>query len=195
MKNVWSYRGDGIDGIHDGEQQDIINTSGVVRVSWPGYLLACWVVDKCWVTSNVHLVVSSVGNGCERSIHVCVLHQGLALLGHQHHIALRQIKKQISNPEMEFHLCDNGKGYVYFWTCNASVLPDFAKFFQGITKVTLRDTVHQTPNMDHHRRKRLVWIFISLKCQTFSVCILSNCSWASESKSRIFNAVCNKTIY
>lgn len=194
MKTVWIYRGDGIDGIHDGEQQDIINTSGVVRVSWPGYLLACWVVDKCWVTSNVHLVVSSVGYSCEWPIHVCILHQSLALLGHQHHIALskkNKTKQKTTNKLLwkEFHVCDNGKGYVYFWACNNNneVLPDFTKFFQGITKVTLCNTIHQSPNMDNHRRKCLVWIFISLKCQTFSVtCILFYCSWASATNNRIF---------
>lgn len=85
---------------------------------------------------------------------------------------------------------DNGNSYVYFWACinnNPSVLPDFTKFFQGITKVALCNTIHQTPNMDNHRWKRLVWILISLKCQTFNVtCILFCCGWASN--SRVFHA-------
>lgn len=69
---------------------------------------------------------------------------------------------------MKFHLCDN-ELYLARNNYKASALPDFTKFFQGITKVTLCNTIHQTPNMDNHRWKCLVWIFISLKCQTFSI--------------------------
>ena len=102
----------------------------------------------------------------------------------------------MSDPDLDFH----GKVFVYLWPCNinnATVLPDFTKFFQGITKVPLCNTIHQTPNMDNHRRKRLVWIFISLKCQTFIVTrILFYCSWASASKCQIIIriSVRNKTI-
>lgn len=92
----------------------------------------------------------------------------------------------MSNPVTEFRNCGNGKVCVYFWACNnnnAFVLPDFTKFFQGITEVPLRDTVHQTPNMDNHRWKGLVGIFISLKMsnsQFHMHCILPHLSLRNQ---------------
>lgn len=79
------YRGDGVDGVYDGEQQDIVHTSCVVRVSWPGDLLARGIVDEGRVACDVNLVLSCICNSIAGSIHVLKLHQGLALLGHHHH--------------------------------------------------------------------------------------------------------------
>ena len=88
------YRGDGVDGVHDGEEQDVVDGPGVVRVSRPWYFLAGGVVDEGWVACNVHLVVRGIGHGSGRPVHVLVLHQGLALLGHHNHIATTQNTKK-----------------------------------------------------------------------------------------------------
>lgn len=58
---------------------------------------------------------------------------------------------------------------IFFFFCTwynksvLSVLPDFTKFLQGVTKVSLCDTIHQAPNVYHHGWKRLMWIFVTLK--------------------------------
>lgn len=59
-----AYRGDGVDGVHDGEEKNVIDASGVFRVSRPGNLLTGRIVDEGWVASDVHLVVCSVSHSC-----------------------------------------------------------------------------------------------------------------------------------
>lgn len=81
-----TYRGDGVDGVHDGEEKNVINASGVVRVPRPGNLLAGRIVDEGWVASDVHLVVCSVSHSCRWPVHVLVLHQSLAFVRHHNHI-------------------------------------------------------------------------------------------------------------
>lgn len=80
------YRGDGVDGVHDCEQKDVVDTSGIVWVSRSGDLLTGGVVYEGWVAGDVHLVVCGVGYGCGWTVHVLILHQRLALVWHHHHI-------------------------------------------------------------------------------------------------------------
>ena len=82
-----TYRGDGVDGVHDGEQQHVVDAARVVGVAGPGDLLAGGVVDEGRVARDVHLVLRGVGDGAAGAVQVLVLHQGLALLGHHHHEA------------------------------------------------------------------------------------------------------------
>lgn len=82
----FSYRGDGVDGVHDGEQKNVVDASGIVRVSRSGDLLTGGVVDEGRVAGDVHLVVCGVGHRCGRTVHVLVLHQSLPLVRHHHHI-------------------------------------------------------------------------------------------------------------
>lgn len=89
----YNYRGDGVDGVHYSEQKNVVNTSWVVRVPRPRDLLACGVVDKGRVARNINLVVCSIRHGCGRSIHVFVLHQRLAFLGHYDYIAGKSNKE------------------------------------------------------------------------------------------------------
>lgn len=81
------YRGDGVDGVHDGEEQNVVDAPGVVRVSRPGDLLAGGVVDEGRVSGDVDLVVGGVRDGGRRAVHVLVLHQSLPLVWHHDHIA------------------------------------------------------------------------------------------------------------
>lgn len=80
------YRGDRIDGIYDREQQHVVDAAGVVRVSWPGDLLAGGIIDEGRMACDVNLVLCSVRNSIAGAIHVLVLHQCLALLGHHNHV-------------------------------------------------------------------------------------------------------------
>lgn len=84
------YRGNGVDGVHDGEEQDVVDTRGVTRVPGPRDLLAGGVVDVAWSASDVHLVVVGVRHCVARPTHVLVLYQSLALVRHQHHIAAQK---------------------------------------------------------------------------------------------------------
>ena len=84
---VLRYRGDGIDGVHDGEQEDVVDAARVVGVSRSGDFLAGGVVDEGGVASDVHLVLGRVGHGVAGAVQVLVLHEGLALFGHHDHKA------------------------------------------------------------------------------------------------------------
>lgn len=145
------YRGDGVDGVHDGEQQDVVDAPGVVGVSGPGDLLAGGVVDEGRVSSDVHLVVCSVGDGRGRAVHVFILHQRLALLRHHHHEAEEQRRESApdasAGPE----------------TKAAAALPDRSKLLQRVHQVGLGDTVHQTPDVHHHRGEGLMRVLIALE--------------------------------
>ena len=81
------YRGDGVYGVHDGEQQHVVNAAGVVRVARPGDLLTGGVVDEGGVARDVHLVLRRIGHCATGAVQVLVLYQGLPLLGHHHHKA------------------------------------------------------------------------------------------------------------
>lgn len=81
------YRGNGVDGVHDGKEQDVVDTWGVARVPGPRDLLTGRIVDVAGPASNVHLVVIGIRHRVARATHVLVLHQSLALVRHQHHIA------------------------------------------------------------------------------------------------------------
>lgn len=83
----WQYRCDGIDGIDDCEQKHVVDAAGVIRVPGPGDLLAGGVIDEGRVVGNVNLVLRCVCHSIAGAIHILVLHQGLAFLGHHHHIA------------------------------------------------------------------------------------------------------------
>lgn len=96
----WSrYRGDGIDGVYDREQQHVVDAAGVVWVSWPGDFLASGVIDEGRVACDVNLVLCCIRNSIAGAIHVLILHQGLALLGHHNHITVNKyFKRQIRGP-------------------------------------------------------------------------------------------------
>lgn len=86
------YRSNGVDRIHDGEEQDVVDTRGVTRVPRPRDLLTGGIVDVAGTASNVHLVVVGIRHRVARATHVLVLHQSLALVRHQHHIAIQKHK-------------------------------------------------------------------------------------------------------
>lgn len=81
------HRGDGVDGVEDGEEQDVVDPPGVVGVPGAGDLLAGGVVDEGRVPPDVDLVVGRVVHGVAGAQDVLELHQGLPLLGHHHHVA------------------------------------------------------------------------------------------------------------
>lgn len=88
---ITRYRGDRIDGVDDREQQHVVDTPGVVRVSRPGDLLAGGVVDEGGVACDVNLVLCCVRDSVAGAVHVLVLHQGLALLGHHDHVTVKKL--------------------------------------------------------------------------------------------------------
>lgn len=90
------YRSDRIDGVNDCEQQHIVDTAGVIRVSWPGDLLAGGVIDEGRVASNVNLVLCCICHSIAGATHILIFYQGLAFLGHHNHIAVKSnFKNQI----------------------------------------------------------------------------------------------------
>lgn len=91
------YRGNGINGVHDCEKQNIINTAGVVRVPRPGYLLTGRVVYERRMSGDVDLVVVGVSNSIARPIHILIFNQGLTLLGHEHDITAKRWRWMIHN--------------------------------------------------------------------------------------------------
>lgn len=91
------YRGNGINGVHDREKQNIINTAGVIRVTRPGYLLTGRVVYERRMSGDVDLVVVGVSNSIARPIHILIFNQGLTLLGHEYNITAERWRWMILN--------------------------------------------------------------------------------------------------
>lgn len=81
------YRGNRVDGVHDGEEQDVVNAGGVTRVPGSRDFLAGGIVDVAGTTSNVHLVVIGIRHCIAWAAHVLILYQSLTLVRHQNHIA------------------------------------------------------------------------------------------------------------
>lgn len=89
-KECTGYRGDGIDGVQDSEQQHVVDAPGIVRVSRPRDLLTGGVVDEGRVACNINLVFSCVSDSIAGAVHILILHQRLPLLGHHDNIAERR---------------------------------------------------------------------------------------------------------
>lgn len=152
-----THRRDGVDGVEDGEEQDVVDAPGIVCVPGAGYLLAGGVVDEGWVPSDVDLVVSCVINSVAGAENVLKLHQGLSLLGHHHHVA-GTAKAGVRPTPWRCH--GHHAGAIAATMRVPS--PDRAKLLQGLHEIGLHDAVDQPADVDHWGGGRLVGVVVVL---------------------------------
>lgn len=77
-----TYRSNGIDGVHDGKEQYIVDAPCIIRVTGPRDFLTGRVIDVRWPASDVDLTIVSIRHCVTGAAHVLKLYQCLTLLWH-----------------------------------------------------------------------------------------------------------------
>ena len=99
-----THRGDGVQRVLDGQQQNLVPAGGVVCVGGSGDPLAGGEVEEGLLLGDAHRLTGSSRHAALGALHAVELHQSLTLERHHHHItAHRQ------------HRCVRGGGASLRW--------------------------------------------------------------------------------
>lgn len=83
----WTYSGDGVQRVLDGQQQNLVSARGVIGVGGSGDPLAGGEVEVGLLLCNKNSLAGATGHTALGARHAVELHQSLMLERHHHHVA------------------------------------------------------------------------------------------------------------